>query len=131
MAIKFIQDYSVGTPAEQFKVGQVEKDRGPASELHFVRRGVAGYLAADGTLTNVDGVEIEDPTKPRKPARTPAKTAAARSRGAVKKPVKGPLANRRPAPAAVATNPAAGDPLKASAAPPKGAVLTSTDVKKA
>jgi hypothetical protein len=44
MAIKFLKDHSTASiPPEHFTAGQIVKDRSPESELHFVRRGLAGY----------------------------------------------------------------------------------------
>ena len=59
MAIKFLKDYSVGSPAEQFTAGQVVDNRDEASEAHFVRRGVAAYLR-DKKLYDFDGNELEE-----------------------------------------------------------------------
>lgn len=60
MSIKFITDHIVdGPPREAFKEGQVVKGRSPDSEMHFVRRGVAGFLdEKKGTLTDHEGREI-------------------------------------------------------------------------
>jgi hypothetical protein len=82
MTIKFLKPYTVGTPPESFTAGQVVKNRDAASEGHFVRRGVAGYLAADGTLTDYDGRVIDQPkakakSKPKTKAATVPPAAAA------------------------------------------------------
>jgi hypothetical protein len=71
MTIKFLKPYTVGTPPESFTAGQVVKNRDAASEGHFVRRGVAGYLAADGTLTDYDGRVIDQPKAKARPASPP------------------------------------------------------------
>lgn len=65
MAIKFLQDYvTKATPPEAFKLGQVVKDRGEASEERFVIRGIAAHLR-DGKLFNAKGEQIEDPAPTR------------------------------------------------------------------
>lgn len=65
MTIKFLQDYTVGTPPEVFEAGQVVEDRGDASEAHFVRRGVAAYIDGEGVLRDIDGgVVFERPPLP-------------------------------------------------------------------
>lgn len=65
MAIKFLTDHVVeGPPREGFKAGQVVKDRDDASELHFVRRGVAAYYDEKSkALTNHEGRRV--PEKPQ------------------------------------------------------------------
>jgi hypothetical protein len=63
MAIKFLRDHRVdGPPVEEFKGGQVVKNRNDASELHFVRRGHAAYLdEKSGKLTDHEGNSVNDP----------------------------------------------------------------------
>lgn len=84
MTIKFLQDYSVGTPPESFTAGQVLKNRDAASEGHFVRRGVAGYLAADGTLTDYDGRVIDQPKPKARPAAAARPKAKPKTRAKAK-----------------------------------------------
>lgn len=71
MTIYFLTDYTVGEPPEVFTMGEVRHDRDAASELHFVRRGKAAYLAEDGVLTDHEGAvigQLEEPPKaPPKP----------------------------------------------------------------
>jgi hypothetical protein len=62
MAIKFLTDHTVdGPPKEEFKSGQVVKDRSEASEMHFVRRGVAAFVGARGELTDHEGRGVGEP----------------------------------------------------------------------
>lgn len=90
MTIKFLTDYSVGTPPENFKAGQVLKNRDHASEAHFVRRKVAAYMAADGSLTDFDGLPVADTVTGPKPVKKPAGKAVTakpkvKAKGQVKK----------------------------------------------
>jgi hypothetical protein len=65
MTIKFLKDYSVGTPPEHFEAGQKVEGRSAESEAHFVRRGVAAYVGEKGVLTDIDGnVVVEKAAKP-------------------------------------------------------------------
>lgn len=73
MAIKFLKDYSVGSPAEQFTAGQVVENRDEASEAHFVRRGVAAYLR-DKKLYDFDGNELEERERVEVVVKTVART---------------------------------------------------------
>lgn len=53
--IKFLRSYSTkGVPPEHFTAGQEVTDRSEASERHFVVRGVAAFMDADGNLTDAD-----------------------------------------------------------------------------
>jgi len=59
MAIKFLVHHTVDSlPPVSFKAGQVVKNRSESSEMHFVRRGLAGYIGEDGKLTDIDGKVI-------------------------------------------------------------------------
>lgn len=61
MAIKFLRDREVeGFPVERFTKGQIVKDRDAASEMHFVRRGDAAFVGADGKLTDHVGKPVSD-----------------------------------------------------------------------
>lgn len=63
MTIKFLRAHKVdGPPTETFDAGEIVKDRGEASELHFVRRGHAAFLdEKSGLLTDHEGNAVEDP----------------------------------------------------------------------
>lgn len=59
MAIKFLKDHEVqSVPLEKFTAGQVVEDRDAASELHFVRRGIAAYVDGEGKLFDHEGREV-------------------------------------------------------------------------
>lgn len=63
MAIKFLTAHEVANLS--FAAGEVVKDRDEASELHFVRRGLAAYLdQKTGKLTDHDGNAVVDPFPP-------------------------------------------------------------------
>jgi hypothetical protein len=105
--IRFLKDYSVGQPPETFSAGQEVDGRGPESEAHFVRRGVAAYLAKDGTLTDFDGNVV-------------TVDGGGHATTAAPKAPKAPKAPAEPEP----------KPL-GDGKPPADAVLSGTDLKKA
>lgn len=60
MVIKFLVDHETGSfQAEKFAKDQLVKDRDAASELHFVRRGLAAYVDDKGNLTDAEGKQID------------------------------------------------------------------------
>lgn len=62
MAIKFLKDHEVQDfPPKQYAEGEVIKDLGEASEMHFVRRGLAGFLdEKSGDLFDHEHRKIEE-----------------------------------------------------------------------
>ncbi len=65
--IEFLQDYTTeATPPEVFKLGQ-QVERSEASELYFVRRGLAGFVI-NGKLCNEDGDTIDLTARQADPA---------------------------------------------------------------
>lgn len=99
MTIKFLKDYTVGTPPEVFEAGEVVENRGDASEAHFVRRGVAAYVDSEGVLRDMDGaVVFERPPLPTsEDEAAPAPRASTRRARALAEPDAPPA----PAPDAV------------------------------
>lgn len=94
--IKFLKDRD--TDERSFKAGETVDDLSPESEFGHVRRGFAGFVGEDGSLTDHDGKPIveaaaEPKVKPAGARRTLPRRAVARA-GSAKKGKKKPAAKK-------------------------------------